>query len=223
MIYLKWQKQTIPMKYLEVHGLKDSFVQSNLFKSIKIISKVLYLLNKFKAFRTSIEKNNETYKIQIVLTVLIFPMSSIPAIKPWFPLFLIKKIPAIGVPKAQANPTADPIIMICIFNTESVLIRWKYGIFARLKLANPPKCKQGPTFPTGKPLINFINFGENSMGTWNPRLLLWSKSRTSWSGSWISNIRPFWLHLKCIWFLLHQLLAPLVPEYGKSELKLSLK
>ena len=82
MIYLKWQKQTIPMKYLEVHGLKDSFVQSNLFKFIKIISKFLYLLNKFKAFRISIEKNNETYKIQIVLTVLIFPMSSIPAIKP---------------------------------------------------------------------------------------------------------------------------------------------
>ena len=38
----------------------------------------------FKPFKTSIEKNNETYNIHIVLTVLIFPTSSIPAIKPFY-------------------------------------------------------------------------------------------------------------------------------------------
>ena len=55
------------------------------------------------------------------------------------------------MPKAHANPVADPIIKSCILSTESFLIVVKYSIFAKLKLANPPKCKQGPTFPTAKP------------------------------------------------------------------------
>ena len=73
----------------------------------------------------------------------------------WFIFILshiINKLPAKGVPKAQPNPTADPTIKLCIFNTESVLILWKNLNLDRLKLTKPPKCKQGPTFPTANPL-----------------------------------------------------------------------
>ena len=56
-------------------------------------------------------------------------------------------MPANGVPKAQLNPIADPIIILWTFKTESVLIILNISNFAILKLINPPKCKHGPTLP----------------------------------------------------------------------------
>ena len=50
--------------------------------SIKNLPNFDVLLSKLNDFSTNIEKNNETYNIQIVLTVVIFPISSTPAISP---------------------------------------------------------------------------------------------------------------------------------------------